>query len=64
MGSEDFAWFLTKVPGIATRLGTGNPSQGPVTMGHTNTYRIDEDAFENGVASVVQFALDMEELIG
>ena len=27
-------------------------------MGHTNTYRIDEDAFENGVLALVQFALD------
>ncbi len=59
MGSEDFAWFVTKVPGVATRLGTGNPSQGPVTMGHTNTYRIDEDAFENGVLALVQFVLDV-----
>lgn len=58
MGSEDFAWYLTKVPGIATRLGTGNPEKGSTTTGHTNTYRIDEDAFENGILGLCQFVLD------
>jgi amidohydrolase len=61
MGSEDFAWYLTKVPGIATRLGTGNPEKGSITTGHTNSYRIDEDAFENGVLGLCQFILDAEE---
>ena len=58
MGSEDFAWYLTKIPGIATRLGTGNPEKGSTTTGHTNTYRIDEDAFANGIAALCQFVLD------
>lgn len=57
MGSEDFAWFLTKVPGVATCLGTGNAEKGCITTGHTDTYRIDEDAFENAVLALVQFAL-------
>lgn len=60
MGSEDFAWFLTKVPGVATRLGTGNKEKGITALGHTNNYRIDEDAFRNGVLGLVQFVLDME----
>ena len=62
MGSEDFAWFLTKVPGVATRLGTGNPEKGANTPGHTNNYRIDEDAFENGILGLVQFVLDAGQL--
>ena len=61
MGSEDFAWYLTKVPGIATRLGTRNEAFGSTTTGHTNTYRIDENAFENGVLGLCQFVLDAEE---
>ena len=61
MGSEDFAWYLTKIPGIATRLGTGNPRKGSTTTGHTNTYRIDEDAFENGILGLCQFILDAGE---
>ena len=61
MGSEDFAWYLTKVPGIATRLGTGNAEKGANTSGHTNVYRIDEDAFENGILGLCQFVLDFEE---
>jgi metal-dependent amidase/aminoacylase/carboxypeptidase family protein len=60
MGSEDFAWYLTKVPGIATRLGTRNEAFGSTTTGHTNTYRIDEDAFENGILGLCQFILDAE----
>jgi len=59
MGSEDFAWFVTKVPGIATRLGTGNPEKGITALGHTNNYRIDESAFQNGVLGLAQFVLDM-----
>lgn len=62
MGSEDFAWYLTKIPGIATRLGTGNPAKGSTTTGHTNSYRIDEDAFENGILGLVQFVLDAAQL--
>lgn len=62
LGSEDFAWYLTKIPGIATRLGTGNPEKGSITTGHTNTYRIDEDAFENGILGLCQFVLDGEQL--
>lgn len=60
MGSEDFAWYLTKIPGIATRLGTGNPEKGITALGHTNNYRIDEDAFRNGVLGLVQFVLDLK----
>jgi len=62
MGSEDFAWYLTRIPGIATRLGTRNEAFGSVTTGHTNTYRIDEDAFENGIAGLCQFILDGAQL--
>ena len=62
MGSEDFAWYLTKIPGVATRLGTGNAQKGSTTTGHTNTYRIDEDAFENGICGLVQFVLDAGQL--
>ncbi len=58
MGSEDFAWYLTKVPGIATRLGTRNEELGATTTGHTNTYRIDEAAFENGILGLCQLMLD------
>ena len=60
MGSEDFAWFVTKVPGVATSLGTGNAEKGIDQVGHTNNYRIDEAGFENGVLGLAQFVLDME----
>ena len=60
MGSEDFAWFVTKVPGVATSLGTGNAEKGINQVGHTNNYRIDEAGFENGVLGLAQFVLDME----
>ena len=61
MGSEDFAWYLTRIPGIATRLGTRNEAIGSTTTGHTNTYRIDEGAFENGILGLCQFVLDAED---
>lgn len=58
MGSEDFAWYLTKIPGVATTLGTGNVRKGITAVGHTNHYRIDESAFKNGILGFVQFILD------
>ena len=58
MSSEDFSWYLTKKPGVFIRLGTRNPDKGCVTLPHNNDFLIDEDAFQLGCRTCVQFVFD------
>jgi amidohydrolase len=43
LGGEDFAWYLTRVPGAMGRLGTRTPG-GPTYDIHQGNLRIDERA--------------------
>jgi amidohydrolase len=43
LGGEDFAWYLTRVPGAMARLGTREPD-GPVYDIHQGNLRVDERA--------------------
>ena len=43
MGSEDFALFTEKVPGVLLRLGTGNEREGIVSHLHNSTFDVDEE---------------------
>ncbi len=56
MGGEDFAEFLTQIPGALVRLGTGG---GPATRYplHHPCFDIDESAMEIGVAALVSLCL-------
>lgn len=58
MSSEDFSHYLRKKPGVFFRLGTRNESKGCVTLPHNNDFLIDEDAFEYGSKTCVQFVFD------
>lgn len=58
LSSEDFSQYLTKKPGVFIRLGTRNEAKGCVTLPHNNDFLIDEDAFEVGTDTCVQFVLD------
>ena len=58
MSSEDFSWYLTKKPGVFIRLGTRNADKGCVTLPHNNDFLIDEDAFQLGCKTCVQFVFD------
>ncbi len=58
LSSEDFSQYLTKKPGVFIRLGTRNEEKGCVTLPHNNDFLIDEDAFETGTDTCVQFVLD------
>jgi amidohydrolase len=50
LGGEDFAWYLTRVPGAMGRLGTRTPG-GPTYDIHQGNLRIDERA--TGIAAKV-----------
>jgi len=58
LSSEDFAFYLTKKPGVFFRLGTYNEEKGCVGMPHTNRFQLDEDELETGSRICVQFIID------
>ncbi len=58
MSSEDFSWYLTKIPGVFTYIGSANPDKGIISTNHQNTYDVDEDVLKHGAALAAQFAFD------
>jgi amidohydrolase len=56
LGGEDFAWYLTKVPGAMIRLGTRAPGA-PLGDLHQGALDVDEDAIEIGVRVFTKFIM-------
>ena len=56
--SEDFSWYLQKIPGVFTYIGSSNPEKGITGTNHQNTYDVDEDVLKRGSALAAQFAVD------
>jgi len=56
LGGEDFAWYLTHVPGAMARLGTRTPG-GKVYDIHQGDFKVDEDAIELGARLLATTAL-------
>ncbi len=56
--TEDFSYFLNKVPGIIAFLGTTNKEKGIIYPLHNKQYNIDEDILSVGVSLYAQFAID------
>lgn len=58
MGSEDFAFYLEKSPGIMIILGTGNKDKGIFTSPHNPKFNIDEASLVIGSKLFIQYVLD------
>ena len=56
LGGEDFAWYLTKVPGALARLGTRTPG-GPTFDLHQGDFAVDERAVVGGARVLAGAAL-------
>ncbi len=56
MGSEDFAYYLEKVPGSFAFLGAGNPKKN-TGQAHHPQYNFDEDVLPTGCEILVQSAI-------
>lgn len=56
LGGEDFAWYLTKVPGAMARLGTRTPGGHTYDI-HQGDLRVDERAVEAGALFLARAAL-------
>lgn len=58
MGSEDFSYYLQKVPGSFVFLGTKNEEKGPTYPHHHPRFDINEDVLPTGVALNAAIALE------
>ncbi|GAA3797600.1 amidohydrolase [Cellulomonas soli] len=56
LGGEDFAWYLTKVPGAMARLGTRTPGGRTYDI-HQGDLRVDERAVEAGALLLARTAV-------
>nr|XP_043639222.1 IAA-amino acid hydrolase ILR1-like 4 [Erigeron canadensis] len=56
MGSEDFAFYLEKVPGTMAFLGMRNEKAGIIHSPHSPYYEVDEDVLSTGSACHAAFA--------
>lgn len=56
-GSEDFAFYLEKVPGSFVLVGTRNEKSGSIHPAHSPYFFIDEDVLPIGAALHAAFAL-------
>jgi metal-dependent amidase/aminoacylase/carboxypeptidase family protein len=57
LGGEDFAWYLTRVPGAMGRLGTREPG-GPTYDIHQGNLRVDERATALAAKLLATVAID------
>lgn len=57
MAAEDFSFYSQSVPACFYRLGTRNEAKGITSSVHTNTFDIDEDAFETGIGLMAYLAI-------
>ena len=57
-GSEDFAFYLEKVPGIYILLGTLNMQKGLIEGNHSSRFDIDEDVLMTGTEILQTIVLD------
>ena len=56
MGGEDFAYFAQRAPGLLIRHGIRNDAVGSIHPGHSPQFRLDENALEYGIETLVAFA--------
>ena len=61
MISEDFAYYMEKVPGVFGLVGSQNKSLGSTAKNHNDHYTVDESVLKRGAAMYAQFAYDFLE---
>ena len=61
MISEDFAYYMEKVPGVFGLIGSQNKSLGITAKNHNDHYTVDESVLKRGAAMYAQFAYDFLE---
>ncbi|MBQ8311288.1 MAG: amidohydrolase [Clostridia bacterium] len=57
MSSEDFGWYLERVPGMIFRFGTRNEALGCTATAHRSDFRIDERGMKNAIRAFCAYVL-------
>lgn len=57
-GSEDFAFYVEKKPGVFAFIGSADPVKGTDKPHHSGDFNIDEGVLADGAALYAQYALD------
>lgn len=57
-GSEDFAFYVQRKPGVFVFIGAADPAKGTNNPHHSGDFNIDEEVLANGAAMYAQYALD------
>ena len=57
MGSDDFANYAEKIPGVYFFLCTNNPEKGITQANHNPEFDIDESVLWKGVAAYIAVAM-------
>ena len=57
MSSEDFGWYLTKIPGMIFRFGTRNEKLGCTALAHRNDFCIDEEGMKAAIQAFCDYIL-------
>ena len=58
MSSEDFCWYMEKVPALFGFIGSRCPEKGLTGTNHQEIFTIDESVLQRGAAVMAQIALD------
>lgn len=58
MSSEDFGWYLTKVPGMLFRFGTRSEELGCTALAHRNDFCIDEKGMRVAIQAFCQYIMN------
>ena len=59
MSSEDFGWYLTKVPGMLFRFGTGGKDN--TTVAHNNDFYINEEGMKTAIHAFCAYVMNYSE---
>ncbi len=59
MISEDFGWYLTKIPGMIFRFGTRNEALGCTALAHRNDFCIDEDGMRIAIQAFCTYVMSI-----
>lgn len=61
MGSEDYSFYMQKVPAVFGFIGSRNAEKGITAVNHNDHYDVDESVLKRGAALSAQFAFDFLE---
>lgn len=58
LSSEDFGWYLTKVPGVLFRFGCRDEEKGWVKPAHCNDFCLNEDGMKDAIEVFISYIMN------